>query len=80
VNPIGLSSHVPAGSCVVTGKLAEPLIITGDEIEKVSVVLAFSNNNSFEWTEVEFDGKYEPGIGETVADMGLGGLLPYVVD
>ena len=80
VNPIADTSPVPAGSCVVTGKLASPLIITGNESTDVEVMLAFSINNSFEWTEVEFDGKFEPGIGETVVDMGLRGLHPYVVD
>ena len=39
---------------------------------------AFSINNSFEWTEVNFDGKYEPTAGEQVVDMGLRGLIPIV--
>ena len=78
VNPISTTSPVPAGSCVVTGKLASPLVITGNETSDIKVVLAFSTNNSFEWKEVNVDGKYEPGAGETVVDMGLRGLHPYV--
>ncbi len=78
VNPINSTSPVPAGSCVVTGKFPEPLVITGDETEDVEIVLAFSINNSFEWTEVNEDGYWEPGAGETIADMGLRGLHPYV--
>lgn len=78
VNPLAATSPVPAGSCVVTGKLAEPLVITGDETDDIEVVLAFSINNSFEWTEVNFDGIFQPGAGETVVDMGLRGLHPYV--
>lgn len=78
VNPISSTSPVPVGSCVVTGKLAQPLIITGNETESITVVLAFSINNSFEWKEVNMDGKFEPEAGEKVVDMGLRGLHPYV--
>ena len=76
VNPIAESSPVPPGSCVVTGKFAEPLVITGNETEDVNIVLAISINNSFEWEEVNVDGKFEPAAGETVVDMGLRGLHP----
>lgn len=78
VNPISGTSPVPAGSCVVTGKLATPLVITGNETADKSIMLAFSINNSFEWSEINVDGKYEPSVGETVVDMGLRGLHPYV--
>lgn len=78
VNPLFNSSPVPNGSCVVTGKLAQPLVITGNETGNVKVVLAFSINNSFEWNDSTADGKFEPGAGETVVDMGLRGLHPYV--
>lgn len=78
VNPISATSPIPVGSCVVTGKLATPLVITGNETENKTIMLAFSVNNSFEWQEVNLDGKYEPGAGETVVDMGLRGLHPYV--
>ena len=52
--------------------------ITGNETQDVVVTLSFSINNSFEWTEVVSDGKYEPGAGEQVVDMGLRGLIPSV--
>jgi len=76
VNPIAATSPVPPGSCVVTGKFAEPLVITGNETDDVKIVLALSINNSLEWEEVHVDGKFEPGAGETVVDMGLRGLHP----
>ncbi len=77
-NPIFNSSPIPQGSCVVTGKFENGLTITGNETEDVVVTLSFSINNSFEWTEVNSDGKYEPAAGEQVVDMGLRGLIPVV--
>lgn len=76
VNPIASSSPIPAGSCVVTGQFKEPLVITGEESEDLKIELAFSINNSFEWEEVNEDGEFEPGAGESVTDMGLRGLHP----
>ena len=52
--------------------------ITGNETQDITVTLSFSINNSFEWTEVNVDGKYEPAAGEQVVDMGLRGLIPLV--
>lgn len=75
-NPIADTSPIPAGSCVVTGKFAEKLVITGAEKSNIVLTLSLSVNNSFEWHEVTADGKYEPGIGENVTDMGLRGLIP----
>ncbi|MGB1309420.1 MAG: hypothetical protein ACPG6B_10950 [Oceanihabitans sp.] len=77
-NPLFDSSPIPQGSCVVTGEFANGLTITGNETEDVVVTLSFSTNNSFEWTEVNVDGKYEPGAGEQLVDMGLRGLIPIV--
>ena len=75
-NPLAATSPIPAGSCVVTGKFANDLTITGTENHDVTVTLSLSINNSFEWHEVIADGKYEPAIGENVVDMGLRGLIP----
>lgn len=75
-NPIAATSPIPAGSCVVTGKFAENLQITGNETRDVVVTLSLSVNKSFEWHEVTADGKFEPSIGENVVDMGLRGLIP----
>ncbi len=75
-NPLFDSSPVPQGSCVVTGEFENTFEITGNETSDVVVTLSFSINNSFEWTEVNADGKYEPSAGEQVVDMGLRGLIP----
>jgi hypothetical protein len=75
-NPIASTSPIPAGSCVVTGKFNENLIINGNETRDVVITLSLSINKSFEWSEVTADGKYEPSIGENVVDMGLRGLIP----
>ena len=78
-NPLATTSPIPAGSCVVTGKFAEKLVITGNETHDVVVTLSLSVNNSFEWQEVNADGKFEPNAGENVVDMGLRGLIPLYV-
>lgn len=78
-NPIASTSPIPTGSCVVTGKFAQNLIINGSETRDVVITLSLSTNNSFEWQEVTVDGKYEPSIGENVVDMGLRGLIPSYV-
>lgn len=78
-NPISSTSPIPANSCVVTGKFANNLVITGTEKSNIEVTLSLSINNSFEWNEVNVDGKYEPSAGENVVDMGLRGLIPSYV-
>lgn len=75
-NPIAATSPIPAGSCVVTGKFATPLTITGLEKKSVVVTLSLSTNKSFEWIDGNNNGKYEPALGENVVDMGLRGLIP----
>lgn len=77
-NPISATSPVPAGSCVVTGEFSGGFTITGNETQDIVLTLSLSTNNSFEWTEVNADGKYEPNAGEQVVDMGFRGLLPIV--
>lgn len=75
-NPLFATSPIPQGSCVVTGEFENGFSITGNETEDVVLTLSFSINNSFEWSEVNNDGKYEPEAGEQVVDMGLRGLIP----
>lgn len=69
---------LPQGSCIVTGELNEPLIITGNETEDIGVTLSFSTNNSFEWVDDngngEWDWDIQGGTIEEVVDMGLRGL------
>lgn len=81
VNPLFNSSPIPQGSCVVTGKFAEPLIVTGNETKDVTVTLSFSINQSFEWIDDNANGQldfYGDGVtaGEKIVDMGLRGLIP----
>lgn len=78
-NPIAATSPIPAGSCVVTGKFSQNLVINGNETRDIELTLSLSTNHSFEWQEVTVDGKFEPSIGESVVDMGLRGLLPTFV-
>ncbi|MDU8884890.1 hypothetical protein RXV94_01875 [Yeosuana sp. MJ-SS3] len=77
-NPLFDTSPIPQGSCVVTGQFENGLTISGNETEDVVVTLYFSVNNSFEWIEINADGKFESSAGETLVDMGLRGLIPYV--
>ncbi len=81
VNPLFASSPIPAGSCVVTGKFAQPLVITGNETGDITVTLSFSINKSFEWKDTNGNGKldfYADGVttSEQIVDMGLRGLIP----
>lgn len=73
---------LPQGSCIVTGELNEPLIITGNEAEDIDVTLSFSVNNSFEWIDDngngEWDWDIQAGTVEQVVDMGLRGLKVFV--
>jgi hypothetical protein len=83
VNPLFASSPVPAGSCVVTGRLLEPLVVTGTEKDDVTVRLAFSVNQSFEWVDTNANGQLDlyaddPTKNERIVDMGLRGLIPSV--
>lgn len=78
-NPISATSPIPAGSCVVTGRFPTDLVINGNETNDIVVTLSLSINNSFEWHEINADGKYEPAAGENVVDMGLRGLIPTYV-
>lgn len=80
-NPIEATSPIPRSlnTCVVTGKFASNLVIDGTETKDVVITLSVSTNKSFEWHEVNADGKFEPSINENVVDMGLRGLIPSYV-
>jgi len=69
-NPIYQTSPIPEGSCVLTSKFDKALAITVNETKDVTITISFSINNSFEWNEVNVDGKYEPAAGEIPVDMG----------
>jgi len=77
-NPLSATSPIPAGSCVVTGAFAQPLVITGNETEDIVITLSLSSNQSFEWQDGNGNGIFEPGLPEAVVDMGLRGLIPIV--
>lgn len=76
-NPLSATSPIPAGSCVVTGEMLQPLQITGNETEDIVVILSLSANQSFEWQDLNGNGVFEPQ-NEPVVDMGLRGLIPFV--
>lgn len=78
-NPLFATSPIPQGSCVVTGRFANPLVIRGNEKTNIVVTLSLSTNNSFEWKEVISNNKYDPYLGENIVDMGLRGLIPSYV-
>lgn len=75
-NPLFATSPIPAGSCVVTGQFAAPLIITGNESTDINIIVSLSTNKSFEWIDTNGNGKYEPTLGEQVVDMGIRGMIP----
>ena len=77
-NPLFATSAVPAGSCVVTGAFATPLIITGSETSDINIEVSLSNNKSFEWTETDGNNKYNPLApnNEQIIDMGIRGMIP----
>lgn len=78
VNPLFASSPIPQGSCLVTGAFETPLSITGNETEDVTVILSVSTNQSFEWTDPDGNGQYDPLDGDVPVDMGLRGLKAMV--
>lgn len=77
-NPLSATSPVPPGSCVVTGDFNTPFTITGNETEDIELIISLSTNNSFEWSDANANGIYEPAAGDTVVDMGLRGLEPII--
>ncbi len=79
-NPLFATSAVPAGSCVVTGAFASPLVITGRETTDIRIQVSLSTNRSFEWTETDGNNIYNPlpPNNEQVMDMGIRGMIPTV--
>ena len=77
-NPLSATSPIPSGSCVVTGKFADKLIINNNESNNIEVMMNLSINKSFEWIDVNGNGKWDVDVnsGENVVDMGLRGLIP----
>jgi len=77
-NPLQSTSPIPPGSCVVTGQFANPLVITGNETDDVTVIVSLSTNKSFEWRDNDGNGSYDPGppSNDMVVDMGIRGLIP----
>lgn len=79
VNPLASTSPIPAGSCVVTAAFAPgKLKITGNETQDIVIEVSLSTNKSFEWVEVNHDGKWQPSAGEQVVDMGIRGMIPTI--
>ena len=75
VNPIFATSPIPAGSCVVTSSFnGNNLVITGKETKDIVIKVSLSTNKSFEWKDLNNDGKWEPSKGEPVVDMGIRGM------
>lgn len=77
-NPLFATSAVPAGSCVVTGAFATPLVISGTETNDITIEVALSTNKSFEWTETDGNKLYNPlpPNNDQVIDMGIRGMIP----
>lgn len=80
VNPLNSTSPIPAGSCLVTGKFEDKLEITGKEKDDIIVYVNLSTNKSFEWEDLNGNGKWDPTKGEKIVDMGLRGLIPKIED
>lgn len=77
VNPIGLTSPIPAGSCLVTGEFDPPLVVDGTESE-IEIIVSLSTNKSFEWKDNNANGEWDSDQNEQVVDMGLRGLKAFV--
>lgn len=77
-NPLSATSPIPAGSCVVTGSFSTPFVFTGNETSDITMTISLSTNNSFEWSDDNQNGIFEPLDGDTVVDMGLRGVVPII--
>jgi hypothetical protein len=77
-NPIASTSPIPSGSCVVTGQFTTPFTVSGNETKNDTIIVSLSINKSFEFTDPNHNGMYEPLNGDTVVNMGIRGLIPIV--
>lgn len=77
-NALAATSPIPPGSCLVTGNFEVPLQITGSETENIEVRISISTNNSFEWSDADGNGQYDPLDGNVPVDMGVRGLKAIV--
>jgi hypothetical protein len=77
-NPLFATSPIPAGSCLVTGAFASPLIISGNETKDINIEVSLSTNQSFEWIETDGNNVYNPlpPANDRVVDMGIRGMIP----
>ena len=75
-NPLFATSPIPAGSCLVTGQFATPLLITGTEKTDINIIVSLSTNKSFEWLNADGNNSYDPLNGDAVVDMGIRGMVP----
>lgn len=77
-NPLFATSPIPAGSCLVTGVFASPLVISGNETNDINIQVSLSTNKSFEWTETDGNNLYNPlpPANDAVVDMGIRGMIP----
>jgi hypothetical protein len=84
VNPLNATSPIPAGSCLVTGQLvnaegkSQELTLTGKETKDIIIEVSLSTNNSLEWVEHGNDNYFEPANGDTITDMGIRGMIPFI--
>jgi len=78
-NPLFATSPIPAGSCLVTGAFASPLVINGNETSDINIEVSLSTNKSFEWSETDGNNLYNPlpPANDMVVDMGIRGMIPY---
>ena len=75
-NPLFATSPIPAGSCLVTGVFATPLVVTGAETSDINIIVSLSTNKSFEWIDADGNNTYDPLAGDQVVDMGIRGMVP----
>lgn len=78
-NPIFATSPIPTGSCIVTGKFLTSLVIPENPTQDINIQVIISINNSFEWKDINGNGKFEPLLGEQVIDMGTRGIFPSIL-